>query len=92
MSETTETTSKHLTEEEETVILKGLIRAMRDGQIESLTYKRLRKNGKDFECEIRSPLAACGMSATSTEGKHNLAYLFLDTVRSAIGRTLSKLG
>lgn len=83
-----ETVSKHLTEEEETQILRGLIRAMRDGQIESLTYKRSRKGGKQFECAISSPLAVVNFSATSIEGKHNLAYLFLDTVRSAIGRHL----
>lgn len=89
---TTETTSKHLTEDEETAILRGLIRAMRDGKIESLTYKRTRRNGKEFECKVYSPLSVVTHFATSIEGTHNLAFLFLDTVRSALGIARSKLG
>lgn len=80
-----ETISKHLTEESELEILRGLIRAMRDGQIESLTYKRTRRNGKEFECKVFGRRIPITFSATSTEGVHNLAFLFLDTVRRYLG-------
>lgn len=81
----TETVSKHLSEEKELEILRGLLQAMRDGQIKSLTYKRTRRDGKEFFCEVNSQTAPVVFNATSIEGTHNLAFLFLDTVRSALG-------
>lgn len=81
----TETVSKHLTEDKELEILRGLLQAMRDGKVESLTYKRTRRNGKEFECKVFSRTSVVNHLATSIEGKHNLAFLFLDTVRSALG-------
>lgn len=81
----TEAISKHLTEDKEAEILRGLLQAMRDGKIESLTYKRTRRNGKEFECKVFSRTSVVTHSATSTQGTHNLAFLFLDTVRSSLG-------
>lgn len=81
----TESISKHLTEDKELEILRGLLQAMKDGKVESLTYKRTRRIGKEFECKVFSHRIPITFSATSTEGVHNLAFLFLDTVRSALG-------
>lgn len=69
--------------DQEKQILSNLLAAMREGKIESLTFKRNRKGGKQFVCEVNSKFVPVIISATSTEGVHDLGVLFVDTVARA---------